>query len=221
MTQPETEIRASWRHIAGNHYDGYIDDVLARYAEPHRHYHTATHIMFVLRCVRDVSAASAMPLSPEVMAAALYHDAIYDPRSGDNEANSASLATRDLGAIGWTADRCGFVAAMIVATAGHLTDDAQLVDGHADEHNSSDTAMLLDADLAILGADPGAYQAYVNGVRAEYSHVDDIQWHAGRTAVLARFLQRERLFLTDFMHATYEHRAQANIEAELAALRAG
>jgi predicted metal-dependent HD superfamily phosphohydrolase len=221
MTQPETEIRAAWRHLAGYHHDGYIDDVLSRYAEPHRHYHTATHIMFVLRHLRDVSQASAISLSQEVIAAALYHDAIYDARAADNEASSAALATNDLAGIGWTADRCGSVADMVLATAGHLTDDHQGGSGHGSDDAAMDTSMLLDADLAILGADPGAYQAYVNGIRAEYSHVDDDQWHAGRTAVLQRFVDRPRLFITEFMNATYEHRARANIEAELAALRAG
>ena len=213
MTQPETEIRAAWRHIAGHHHDGYIDDVLVRYSEPQRHYHTSTHIMFVLRHLRDLSQASGIPLSPEVIAAALYHDAIYDARATDNEAASAVLAADDLAAIGWESDRCQTVAAMIVATAGHLSDDAVGV-GDGD-----DTALLLDADLAILGADPAAYQAYVNGVRAEYAHVDDDNWRSGRGAVLARFLQRPRLFGTEFMHTTYGHRARANIEAELAALR--
>jgi predicted metal-dependent HD superfamily phosphohydrolase len=210
MTQPETEIRAAWRHIAGHHHDGYIDDVMSRYAEPHRHYHTATHIMFVLRHLRDAARASTIVLSPEVIAAALYHDAIYDARADDNEAASAALAVTDLAGIGWTADRCGAVATMVLATASHIADDP-----------ATDSAMLLDADLAILGADPGAYQAYVNGVRAEYSHVDEAQWHAGRTAVLQRFVDRPHLFLTEFMRSTYEHRARANIGAELAALRAG
>jgi predicted metal-dependent HD superfamily phosphohydrolase len=216
MTQPEIEIRSAWRHIAGHHRDGYIDDVLIRYAEPHRHYHTATHIMFVLRHLHEISEASANPLSAEVVAAALYHDAIYDARAADNEACSAVLAANDLNEVGWATDRCESVASLILATAGHLTDDG----GTARAAPGTDTAMLLDADLAILGADPGAYQAYVNGVRAEYRHVDDEQWRAGRTAVLHRFLDRQRLFITDHMHTTLEHRARANIEAELAALRA-
>ena len=55
MTQPETEIRRAWRHIAGPDHDGYVDALLVRYAEPHRRYHTATHIMFVLRHVHDVA----------------------------------------------------------------------------------------------------------------------------------------------------------------------
>ena len=220
MTQPEIEIRSAWRHIAGHHHDGYIDDVLMRYAEPHRHYHTATHIMFVLRHLYEISEATRQaspgPVSAEVVAAALYHDAIYDPRAADNEACSAVLAVNDLTEIGWTAHRCESVASLIVATAGHLVDD-DTAPGHAKE---PDAAMLLDADLAILGADPGAYQAYINGIRAEYRHVDDEQWRAGRTAVLRRFLHRQRLFITEHMHTTLEHRARANIDAELAALRA-
>jgi predicted metal-dependent HD superfamily phosphohydrolase len=223
MTQPGTEIRAAWRHIAGHqpashHHEGYIDDVLVRYAEPHRHYHTATHIMFVLRHLGDIARALDRQASAEVNAAALYHDAIYDPRAADNEERSAALAAADLAAIGWPPGRCATVATLIVATAGHLADPptASTTAGPV-----TDTAMLLDADLAILGADPTAYQAYANGVRAEYSHVDDDQWTIGRAAVLQRFLGRGRLFLTEHMHAALDHRARANIEAELAALRAG
>ena len=216
MTQPETEIRRAWRHIAGPDHDGYVDDLLVRYAEPRRHYHTATHIMFVLRHVRDVAQASAAVPSAELIAAALYHDAIYDPTAHDNEAVSAMLATNDLAEIGWSTQRCSAVAAMVVATAGHLG-DAAVAPGDAGDA-ATDTAMLLDADLAILGAEPGAYQAYVNGVRAEYAHIADDEWSTGRSGVLQHFLDRASLFVTDYMRATFEHRARANIEAELAAL---
>ncbi len=212
MTQPDTEIRTAWRSIAGRHHEGPIEALLVRYAEPHRKYHTATHIMVMLRHVLDVFQSMQVQPSTEVIAACLYHDAIYDTTRGDNEELSATLATRELDGIGWSASRCGSVAAMIVATAGHVVDAPDRV--AADR----DTAILLDADLAILGSDPGAYQAYVNGVRAEYSHVDDSQWLAGRSAVLRGFLGRPRLFATQFMYSTFEHRARANIEAELAAL---
>jgi predicted metal-dependent HD superfamily phosphohydrolase len=216
MTQPETEIRTAWRHIAGPAHDGYLDALLIRYAEVHRHYHTATHIMFVLRHLHDMALQSAAQPSPEVVAAGLYHDAIYDPKVDNNEALSAVLAARDLTEIGWPTQRCDSVAAMIIATAGHLADPARSRGRGPDR--ADDTAMLLDADLAILGAEPGAYQAYVNGVRAEYAHVDDGQWRTGRSVVLQHFLDRSRLFVTDYMYAAAEHRARANIEAELAAL---
>ena len=115
MTQPETEIRRAWRHVAGPDHDGYVDALLIRYAEPHRRYHTATHIMFVLRHVHDVAQASAARSSAarssaavpsaELIAAAVYHDAIYDPAAHDNEAVSAVLATNDLAEIGWSTQR--------------------------------------------------------------------------------------------------------------------
>ena len=235
MTQPEIEIRRAWRHIVvqrGQHrahidgyIDGYIDSLLARYREPHRRYHTATHIMWVLRHLLDISsgpqpsATYAQPLPPapsaELVAAALYHDAIYDPRADDNEAQSAVLATADLAELGWEHDRCGLVEALILATAGHLAgDDA----ARPDTGRTADTAILLDADLAILGAEPAAYQAYVNGIRAEYAHVTDAGWRAGRASVLQHFLDRPRLFTTEYMYAARERRARANMGAELAAL---
>ena len=39
---------------------------------------------------------------------------------------------------------------------------------------------MVDADLAVLGSEPAAYQAYVTGVRAEYGQLDDEQWRTGR-----------------------------------------
>jgi predicted metal-dependent HD superfamily phosphohydrolase len=214
MTQPETEIRSAWRQIIGHHHDGYVDDLLIRYAEPHRRYHTAAHIMWVVRHLHDMAPTP----SAELLAAALYHDAIYDPKAAENEARSAVIAATDLARIGWPIERCATVQAMIVATAGHVGGHA---DGSAliDQPNSAETAMLLDADLAILGAEPGAYQAYVTGVRAEYAHVDDDTWRTGRAQVLRHFIDRRRLFTTEYMYTAREHRARANIDAELAALK--
>jgi predicted metal-dependent HD superfamily phosphohydrolase len=215
MTQPEIEIRRAWRHIVGQHHDGYVDALLIRYGEPHRRYHTATHILLVLRHLHDLACAASTQASPELIAAALYHDAIYNPLTGDNEARSAALCAADLVEIGWPAERCAPVEALILATAGHVRADEGPRPAVAD---TAETSMLLDADLAILGAEPGAYQAYANGVRAEYAHLDDDQWRAGRARVLRHFLDRPRLFATEYMFTAVEHRARANIQAELAAL---
>ena len=78
--------------------------------------------------------------------------------------------------------------------------------------------MLLDADLAVLGAEPAAYQAYVTGVRAEYAHVDAAAWRTGRAAVLRDLLARRPLYATEPARARWEARAGANMAAELATL---
>ena len=219
MTQPELEVRRAWRYIAGPEHDGSVDALLLRYAEPHRYYHTATHIMMVLRNLGDVSALQARQPSPQLVAAALYHDAIYDPRADDNEARSAALASRELTHIGWSAPHCRVVEALIIATAGSLGERMPISD--SDDNIGTETAILVDADLAILGADTLTYQAYVAGVRAEYFFVDDEHWRVGRGRVLRHFLDHQPLFTTEYMHEQLEHRALANIHAELAALQPG
>jgi predicted metal-dependent HD superfamily phosphohydrolase len=135
----------------------------------------------------------------------LFHDVIYDPHSSTNERDSAAVARRDLAAAGWEAARCDLVGALVEATATH-------------EASSAEAAVLLDADLAILGAEPSAYSAYVNGVRAEYGHVPDDAWRTGRAAVLRGFLDRPRIYATATMVAARERRARANLSAELASL---
>ena len=84
---------------------------------------------------------------------------------------------------------------------------------------TNDTAVVLDADLAILAAEPSRYQACATGVRAEYAHVDDAPWRTGRTTVLRAFLERPAIYLTAPMQRQ-EHRARANLAAELSSLAA-
>src|SRR5439155_27173861 len=76
-------------------------------------------------------------------------------------------------------------------------------------------AALADADLAVLGAPPDRYGRYVDGVRREYSFVDDDGWRRGRAGVLRSLLDRPR----QYVHTTeLEASARANLTAELARL---
>jgi predicted metal-dependent HD superfamily phosphohydrolase len=210
VSAAEAELRRAWRQVAGSDHELVIADLLARHREPHRRYHTAAHVMWVLRHLADlVDALPAAERSqcdaPAIRAAALFHDVIYDPTSSANEANSAALAHRALAELGWPPQRADHVASMILDTATHRP-------------SSDDAALLIDADLAVLAADAAGYQAYVNGVRAEYGHVSDTGWRVGRANVLRTFLRQPQLFATEVGRARYERRARANITAELAAL---
>jgi predicted metal-dependent HD superfamily phosphohydrolase len=211
MTAPEVELQRVWHRVVGRRSDAAFDSLMARHREPHRRYHTATHVMWVCRHVDRLAVEHSLPDLAAVSAAALFHDAVYDPTAshGHNERTSADLAARVLTELGWMPERTGMVHALIVATATHEAPA---------EVDAASAAVLLDADLAILGADPAAYRAYATGVRVEYAHVPDDAWRIGRAAVLDHFLQRDRLFLTDTMHAELHQRARANLSAERAGL---
>jgi predicted metal-dependent HD superfamily phosphohydrolase len=218
VTAPEVELGRAWRRLVGTARgraaDAAFDSLLARHREPHRRYHTATHVMWVLRHVDDlatrVDRSDGFDLDA-VRAAALFHDAVYNPRSSTNEADSAVLAGDVLTDLGWAAARVERVQQLISATAGH-------VDATDASSTGTDVDILLDADLAILGAEPNEYSAYVAGVRAEYGHVDAAEWRAGRSAVLQQFVDRTTIYRTRAMRDAREQRARANLTAELATL---
>ena len=212
MSSPEAELRGVWAHLAagapaGTATDHLLDALLGRLGEPHRRYHTAAHVMWVVRHVHGLAhlLEDSDDLA-DVELAALYHDAVYDPMRNDNESLSARLAASVAAELGWSAARCDTVHRLVTATAEHRPTDAA-------------EAVLVDADLAVLGGDPRSYSAYVTGIRAEYAHVDDEGWRQGRATVLRHFLDADRIFHTPPMRAEREARARANMTAELAALR--
>ena len=183
------------------------DRLVAAHAESHRHYHTLEHVGDVLRVAGRLPADDRQA----VQLAVWFHDAIYDPRATDNEERSAALTAVWLMPLGVPSDVIAHVADLVRATA-HLTTAAP---------TNADTAALLDADLAILGASEVRYRRYAADVRKEYAWVPDADYRAGRTAVLEAFLARPRLYHTDAMHAEGDAAARANLRAEVAALAGG
>ena len=93
--------------------------LLARWDEPHRHYHTRAHLRAVLDAVDAAATHAARP--DLVRLAAWWHDAVYDPRAaGDaNERDSATLAERTLGGLGVPAPAATEVARLVLVTADH------------------------------------------------------------------------------------------------------
>ncbi len=199
------ELEAFWFADLGDASDSVavLTRLLKRYDESHRHYHTARHVLEVRRSVGRLSSIAIVSDVVAVNLAAWFHDAIYDPTSTDNEQHSAQLARSELDGLVAEAS-VARVEQFILATQRH-------------EATCVDETVLLDADLAVLGADPAAYDAYVRGVRAEYQHVSDVDWLRGRTAVLSQLLQRSQIYFIDDQR---EANARANLSAELATLSA-
>jgi predicted metal-dependent HD superfamily phosphohydrolase len=141
--------------------------------------------------------------------AAWYHDAVYQPTRSDNEERSAALARRQLAQLDVSAAIVGEVTRLVLLTKTH--EPAQ---------DDGAGALLCDADLAILATPADVYDAYSAAIRAEYSHVPERDYRAGRAAVLTRLAARPHLFHTGYGRAAWEQAAQANIARELQGLTA-
>jgi predicted metal-dependent HD superfamily phosphohydrolase len=157
------ELVASQWGAPADDVAGAYGDIVTRYGEPHRHYHTLEHIHEVLDRVSGT----------EVELAAWYHDVIYDTQASDSEERSAVHAGGELEHLDAPPETVQEVQRLIRLTAGHIV-----------EPGDANGRMLIDADLAILTADRGRYERYARDVRAEYAHLDDDTWRAGRAAAL-------------------------------------
>ena len=174
-----------------------------RYREPGRFYHAWDH---VADCLAGLDTAPGLCDRPEAVELALwFHDAVYDPRAGDNEARSAELLREAAGRLGLAADLAAASAGLVLATA-HLADVIP---------SDRDAAAIRDIDLAILGAPPERFGAYETAVRREYGFLSESEWRAGRSRVLRAFLDRPRIYLTADFHARLERQARANLEDSL------
>jgi predicted metal-dependent HD superfamily phosphohydrolase len=190
--------RAGWTAV--------LADLRARYREPWRHYHALAHVADCLAWVAVLCGPGND--RPVLELAVWFHDAVYDPRRRDNEARSAVLVREQLGGIGVPVRTLDRVAALIAYTAGHVAPDTD-----------ADAAVLLDADLAILGAAPAAYDAYAAAIRREYAHVPADPYRKGRLAVLQTFLNRPRIYRTPYCQNALEAAARRNVTRERDHLR--
>lgn len=209
MTHERSALAEGWLAVAGRSAAARAvgAELLARWAEPHRRYHTLDHLAAVLAAVDDLAGEAGDPAA--VRLAAWFHDAVYDGRPGWDEERSAQLAQARLPRCGVPAGRIAETARLVRLTAAHdtLTGDDR------------DGAVLCDADLAVLGR-PG-YDAYAADIRREYAHVPDDLFRQGRSEVLRRLLAVPRLYRTDRARELWEDRARANMAAELTRLRQG
>ena len=64
----------------------------ARHGEPQRHYHSWAHIEALMAWLAQVRAQLHDPQAVEL--AILYHDAVYEPRSKENEARRCRTDAR-------------------------------------------------------------------------------------------------------------------------------
>ncbi|MFD8973202.1 MULTISPECIES: hypothetical protein [Streptomyces] len=183
----------------------YGRNLLSRWAEPQRRYHTVDHLRAVLDRIDELADQGGEGGELElVRLAAWFHDAVYRPDRSENEERSAALAERALIEAGLTEHEVREVARLVRLTISH--------DPAAGDLNGE---TLCDADLAILATRPDTYRGYVAAVREEYAFVAEDDFRKGRAAVLRQLLALPRLFHTPYGAAVWEEKARDNMEKEL------
>ena len=194
-----------WRQLgASGSDDALFLRLVECYSEPHRKYHTMQHLK---ECFAHLeSVRSFAERAGEVELALWFHDAIYDTRRKDNEERSAEWARDSALAAGLADDQASRIYQLVMATM------------HNAVPAGTDAAVMVDIDLAILGAEVERFDEYEIQVREEYSWVPGPLYRAGRKKVLQEFANRESIYSTEYFRAEHESRARSNIARSLARL---
>ena len=197
----------SWGELgvpASARLQGLFADIVSRYAEAHRFYHTMQHLAECFDRWSDLRGQARHPAEVEV--ALWFHDAVYDTHSDSNEARSAALAGEAALSLG------------VEPRSVQRIHDLVLVTRHATIPTGQDAQLLVDTDLAILGAKPARFVEYEHQIRQEYAWVPEKVFREQRAIVLRGFLERTYIFATDLFRTRYESRAREKIRQSLEAL---
>lgn len=200
---PPSSWDRAWSGLQAQGAGAHVRDaVLARYAEPHRRYHTLQHLAECLTLFESVRHVSDRP--SEVEMALWFHDAIYELNGSDNEASSAAWAKEEL------------LRAGVVESVALRVSELVLATKHAGEPKAQDEKVLVDIDLAILGASDVRFAEYERQIREVYSHVPELLFRLKRREILQSFLDRSAIYSTPALHLLLEAKARENLVATLA-----
>jgi predicted metal-dependent HD superfamily phosphohydrolase len=207
------DLRDRFLHVlseAGAQRPGHalFDELVARYGQAHRHYHTIAHVDACLGYL-DWYRGSAQH-SERIELALWFHDAVYDPAANDNERQSAFLARARLGELCLPEPTIVDIESHIRATQQHQPDQRGL----------PDTDLMLDLDLSILGAPTPTFARFEQAIREEYAHVPELTFAIGRRALLIGFLARPEIYRTPALAEELEARARVNLERRVLELSA-
>lgn len=196
---PRRSWQRTWAALGLSAPEGLMQKLMDAWAEPQRHYHSLQHLRECLALLEPELDLAQRP--GEVELALWFHDAVYDPQGKANEERSADRAVEALAQAGADSEVQERVRALIMATCH----DAVPVD--------DDARLLVDIDLAILGADAARFAEYDAQVRAEYRWVPDQIYKAKRREVLAGFLARPAIYGTTRFRDRFEARAREHLQS--------
>lgn len=184
-----------------NNAESLFEDIINRYNEPHRHYHTLSHIT---ACLGQLDSIRYHLESPMIVELALwFHDIIYNPKRTDNEKQSAVYAADKLSNSILEVDNINRICRLIEITK------------HPSTPETVDEKYIVDIDLGILGAPTDVYLQYTAQIRKEYAHVPNFLYKLARKKFLKKLLKEDSIYNVDYFLDQLELNARSNIIQEL------
>ena len=212
------KLEGRWRRLvadiptAGFTKDWWLD-LKGRHLEPQRYYHTLEHLAELFSFLDSPFGANiTADRRPLVEFTIFFHDAIYDPKSGTNEEDSAALWQQFAAEGSLSAETTETVRNWILWTKTHA----------APEGTPEDALLWLDFDMAVLAKPWDSYYRYAAQVRQEFRHVPVEDYIKKRPAYFERQLSdtAHKFYLSRGL-AHLEPRARRNLERECELLRSG
>jgi predicted metal-dependent HD superfamily phosphohydrolase len=223
--------------------DAWFDKIYQQHNEDGRFYHTSVHLKEILEYWYIIIQLSDQPPSLQpfdkgyftiiIVWATFFHDAVYNPRSTQNERESANLfkdfSKQVLGLnfdepIIEKDDIKGILGvAKLVISLIHATEKHQIITTASMTATEIELQkFFLDLDMAVLGKKKEAYLAYAGLIRKEYAFIDLSIYCEKRAEILSGFLKNQkRIFLSDLFHHHMEVQARNNLKDEIELLKRG
>jgi pantetheine-phosphate adenylyltransferase len=145
-------------------------EIVNRYSEPQRFYHTLDHIIDVLNELRN----SDLLKHDELFLAALFHDIIYNPQSNTNEEDSAAFFLNEAKSSQLTTEQKEHIKQLILDTKHH-------------KPTVKFSEEFIKADLAILNSSFDKLIKYEKQIFKEFQFVDYKEYKIKRIEVLKHF----------------------------------
>ncbi|MCA0428909.1 MAG: adenylyltransferase/cytidyltransferase family protein [Bacteroidetes bacterium] len=148
---------------------GFNTEVLNLYNQPHRFYHTQVHLADVILFLK-----SNQKLSNELFLVAVYHDAVYNPKSKTNELDSANLFEQDAIKANYNKEKIKLIKQIILDTASHKA-------------SCNESEEFIKADLNIFNQSLSKLIEYENQIFKEFQFVNYLVYKKERIKVLQKF----------------------------------
>jgi predicted metal-dependent HD superfamily phosphohydrolase len=189
------------------------EDLCCKYSSKDRFYHTLLHIENMISDLDSVWIHFVDSIKNtyddieraynNLYLAIWFHDSIFDPKSKENEINSADFTAYELQKLNYSEIDLKIICELILCTIDHRP--------------MKDTVLFklfLDLDLAIFGKEEDEYYKYSKNIRLEYNFVPDQIYYEKRKNLLNKFLNKDQIFYTTYFQEKYESQARKNITYE-------